>query len=137
NKAVARRTVLAAGATASAGTALAALAVGSPAAAATGEAPSGHGKGKGKGRIGLNFTPVEPNVRDNVTVPIGYDYDVIISWGDRLFPDAPEFDVYHQTPEAQARQFGYNCDFIGAFPHPTKRDRLILTVNHEYTNEEL
>jgi uncharacterized protein len=133
-KAIARRTVLAAGATATAGAALAPLLGSSPAAAATGQAAVARPR---RAAIGLTFTPVEPNNRDNVTVPVGYDYDVIASWGDRLLPDAPEFDVYHQTPKAQAKQFGYNCDYIGAFAHPDKADRAILAVNHEYTNEEL
>jgi uncharacterized protein len=133
-KAIARRTVLAAGATATAGAALAPLLGLSPAAAATGQAAGARPR---RATLGLTFTPVEPNNRDNVTVPVGYDYDVIASWGDRLLPDAPEFDVYHQTPRAQAKQFGYNCDYVGAFAHPDKADRAILTVNHEYTNEEL
>jgi secreted PhoX family phosphatase len=119
-KAVGRRTVLTTGATASVGAALAPLLHPSPAAA-----------------IGLSFTPVEPNRRDNVTVPIGYDYDVIARWGDRVLPDAPEFDVYRQSPQAQAGQFGYNCDYVGLFPVPGKPRRGILTVNHEYTDEVL
>src|SRR5262245_20530980 len=121
-KAVARRTILAAGATASAGAALAPLAGSSPAAAATGQ---------------LSFTPVAPNNRDNVTVPPGYDYDVVAKWGDRILPDAPEFDVFRQTPQAQAKQFGYNCDYVGFLPIQGKKDRAILCVNHEYTDEVL
>jgi secreted PhoX family phosphatase len=119
-KAVARRTILAAGATASAGAALAPLLHPAPAAA-----------------IGLTFTPVEPNKRDNVTVPPGHDYDVVARWGDRVLPDAPEFNAFRQTPQAQAKQFGYNCDYVGFLPIPGKKDRALLCVNHEYTDEVL
>jgi uncharacterized protein len=120
-KAVARRTILAAGATASAGAALAPLLHPAPAAAA----------------IGLTFTPVEPNKRDNVTVPPGHDYDVVARWGDRVLPDAPEFNAFRQTPQAQAKQFGYNCDYVGFLRIQGKEDRAILCVNHEYTDEVL
>src|SRR5690606_7079443 len=84
----------------------------------------------------LAFRPVEPNVRDNVTVPAGYDYDLIIRWGDRVVAGAPPFDVYKQTGEAQSKQFGYNCDYIGVVPYHGDRDRAVLAVNHEYTNPE-
>jgi secreted PhoX family phosphatase len=79
---------------------------------------------------------VAPNKRDNVTVPIGYDYDVVVKWGDRVLPGAPRFDAYNQTPKAQAQQFGYNCDYV-AMLRTGKRGRAVLVVNNEYTNEEL
>jgi uncharacterized protein len=132
-KAVARRTLLAAGGAASAGTALAPLLHASAAATATGLAPAAGPRGV----AALTFTPVEPNNRDNVTVPVGYDYDVVAGWGDRVLPDAPEFNVYRQSPQAQAGQFGYNCDYVGILPIPGKPNRAILAVNNEYTDEVL
>ena len=80
-------------------------------------------------------SPVAPNNRDSVTVPKGFGHHVIISWGDRVVPGAPRFNVHDQTPEAAALQFGYNCDYIGVLP--LSRTRALLVVNHEYTNEEL
>ncbi|GAA3460589.1 PhoX family phosphatase [Saccharothrix longispora] len=84
---------------------------------------------------GLDFRPVEPNTLDAVVVPEGYRQAVVIRWGDPLFPDAPAFDFDHQTAAAQARQFGYNCDFAALLPlDPTGRVNLLVT-NHEYTGE--
>lgn len=81
------------------------------------------------------FKSVQPNNLDAVTVPEGYDHHVIVRWGDPVLPDAPEFDFDDQTAEAQAKQFGYNCDYVGFLP--LDDDSGLLWVNHEYTNEEL
>ena len=67
----------------------------------------------------------------------GYDADVLLRWGDPVFPDSPEFDPLNQTPEAQARQFGYNNDFVGYIPIDGSSEHGLLVVNHEYTNEHL
>ncbi|ONI82727.1 phosphatase [Saccharothrix sp. ALI-22-I] len=84
---------------------------------------------------GLDFQPVAPNTLDAVVIPEGYRQEVVIRWGDPLFPDAPEFDFDRQTAAAQARQFGYNCDFAALLPlDPTGRTNLLVT-NHEYTSE--
>jgi len=84
------------------------------------------------------FTPVEPNNFDDVTVPSGFRADVLISWGDRVVPGAPAFDVDNQTPEAAQKQFGYNNDYVGVLPHPTGNTaQAVLVTNHEYTDENL
>ena len=83
----------------------------------------------------LDFDPVEPNKRDSVTVPQGFGHHVVISWGDRVLPGAPRFDLRRQTPAAAATQFGYNCDYVGVLP--LSRTKALMVVNHEYTNEEL
>ncbi|WP_017581166.1 PhoX family protein [Nocardiopsis valliformis] len=81
----------------------------------------------------LTFQNVLPNNDDALTVPKHYEQHVIIRWGDPVLPGAPEFDVNAQTAEAQAQQFGYNCDYV-AF-HQLDDDHGLLWVNHEYTNE--
>ncbi|QRN79866.1 MAG: PhoX family phosphatase, partial [Nocardiopsis sp. BM-2018] len=81
------------------------------------------------------FKSVQPNTLDQVSVPGGYDHHVIIRWGDPVLPGAPEFDFENQTGEAQAQQFGYNCDYVGFFT--LDDDHGLLWVNHEYTNEGL
>ncbi|TCJ13656.1 PhoX family phosphatase [Rubrobacter taiwanensis] len=91
-------------------------------------------------RSGLTFEPVPPNDLDDMIVPSGYDYNVVVRWGDPILPGAPEFDFENQTAEAQSRQFGYNCDYVAFFPlsrRGRESERALLVVNHEYTNSEL
>lgn len=88
----------------------------------------------------FSFKEVEAGVDANHHVAEGYDADVLLRWGDPLFPDAPEFDPTRQTPESQAKQFGYNNDFVGYTPMPGAADPSahgLLFVNHEYTNPHL
>ncbi len=84
---------------------------------------------------GMQFTPVEPNTRDEVVVPEGYEQSVLIAWGDPVIEGAPEFDVNNQTAEAAAQQFGFNNDFAGLFEHPNDPNRLVYVASHEYTTE--
>ncbi|MFI7580616.1 alkaline phosphatase PhoX [Kocuria kalidii] len=92
----------------------------------------------GRGRSGLSFGPIAPvpNTVDDLTVPEGYDWSPIIRWGDPLFADSPEFDPYHQTAEAQAQQFGYNCDYLDVLHDRGGRTGLLVS-NFEYTNEDI
>ena len=86
------------------------------------------------------FTPLKHSTDDKLLVPPGYDYRVVIRWGDPVLADTPAFDPTSQTPAKQARQFGYNADFIGFLPLPAgsqNADRGLLVVNHEYVNPEL
>ncbi|WP_336744064.1 PhoX family phosphatase [Aureimonas altamirensis] len=85
----------------------------------------------------FDFAEVVAGVDADHHVAEGYDADVLLRWGDRLFADAPEFDPTAQSPEAQARQFGYNNDYVGFIPLDGADDRGLLVVNHEYTNEHL
>ncbi|MGH2554703.1 MAG: PhoX family protein, partial [Actinomycetota bacterium] len=125
NEAISRRTLLKAGAA----TALV-LYVGTSASPAEAQ--------QSAGRDGLTFEPVPPNSLDDVVVPRGYRYDVVVRWGDPILPGAPEFDFDNQTGEAQAQQFGYNNDYVAFFPLRGRSSRRgLLVVNHEYTNSEL
>jgi uncharacterized protein len=86
------------------------------------------------------FTSLTHSMEDKLLVPSGYEYQVLIRWGDPVIPDTPRFDPQAQTPAKQARQFGYNADFIGFLPLPYgthNSDHGLLVVNHEYTNPEL
>lgn len=87
------------------------------------------------GQAAFEFDEITHGVDETHHVAPGYDADILLRWGDPLFPDSPNFDPRAQTADAQHRQFGYNCDFVGIVP--LSDTRAVLCVNHEYTNEEL
>ena len=84
----------------------------------------------------LTFDPIAPTNADAVVVPDGYADELLIRWGDPLVDGAPGWDPYDQTAAAQARQFGYNNDFVAYWPLAGSREGLVW-VNHEYTNPEI
>ncbi|MET9987483.1 PhoX family protein [Streptomyces rochei] len=86
---------------------------------------------------GLDFEPVAPNTADAVTIPASYAQQIVIRWGDPVLAGAPRFDARKQSARAQARQFGYNADYMALLDLPRRRDHQLLVVNHEYTNEEI
>lgn len=61
------------------------------------------------------------NVVDDVVVPPEYERYVIVSWGDRVFPNQEEY-------------FGYNNDYTGFVPIGRTPDEGYLWVNHEYVS---
>ncbi|PBB91038.1 dTDP-glucose 4,6-dehydratase [Mesorhizobium sp. WSM3864] len=85
----------------------------------------------------FKFDELEAGIDDKHHVAPGYDADVLLRWGDPLFTDSPEFDPAKQSAEAQARQFGYNNDYIGYIPIEGSAEHGLLVVNHEYTNPHL
>ncbi|PYE81347.1 hypothetical protein DFP88_10625 [Pseudoroseicyclus aestuarii] len=85
----------------------------------------------------FSFPEVTAGVDADHHVAEGYDADVLLRWGDPLFPDAPAFDPDNQSEQSQERQFGYNNDFVGYIPIDGSSEHGILVVNHEYTNEHL
>ena len=88
----------------------------------------------------FNFSEISHGVDETHHVAPGYNAEVLIRWGDPVLADAPEFDPMNQTADAQAKQFGYNNDYVGYIGLPFGSDnaeRGLLCVNHEYTNEEV
>lgn len=88
----------------------------------------------------LRFREIKHGLDGTHHVPRGYSAQIVVRWGDKLAADAPAFDVTKQTAAAQAKQFGYNNDFLAFMPLPrgsNASDRGLLFSNHEYTNGEL
>jgi hypothetical protein len=95
----------------------------------------------GGSECALGFTPISLTKADDVVLPSGYEYQVLLRWGDPVLPAAMEHDFASQTRARQEGQFGYNCDFNGYFPLPhfgvPNSNHGVLAVNHEYTDPQL
>lgn len=83
----------------------------------------------------LNFEAITTSTSDSIILPKGYSSSTLMSWGDPIFANAPQFNPNgKQDSKAQALQFGDNTDGMSVFP--LSNDRAILAVNNEYTNYE-
>jgi hypothetical protein len=92
------------------------------------------------GPSSFTFTEIPHQLSERDAVAPGYEIQTLIRWGDPIFAGAPAYNPGNVTAEAQARQFGYNCDYIDFFPLPqgsNSSDHGLLAVNHEYTNTNL
>ncbi|HEV7501737.1 MAG TPA: alkaline phosphatase PhoX, partial [Vicinamibacteria bacterium] len=65
------------------------------------------------------FEPIAATDADDLVLPEGFVYDVVIKWGD--------------TFTKSGDRFGFNNDFIGVFPVDSADDAL-LWINHEYVS---
>jgi hypothetical protein len=107
-----------------------------------GRAPGAASRGvyPGPGPTSLGFTPVPSTLDDRHRVAAGYRADVLLRWGDPVLAEAPPFRPLALDAQDQARQFGYNPDFLAFLPLPrgsSGSDHGLLCVNHEYTNSKL
>ena len=94
----------------------------------------------------LSFKPIQGSQADDVLLPPGYRYDLLVRWGESLWTSTPDLDAARLAQgvllepgaaERQQRQFGTNCDAIHFFPLDARGERGILCVNNEYTLDEL
>lgn len=92
----------------------------------------------------LPFSELPQGLDEHLAVAEGYESQVLIRWGDPLFSSTGEFDPLTQTADKQAKQFGFNNDFIGFLPLSTplvdnedQPSHGLLVVNHEYTNPHM
>ena len=85
------------------------------------------------GRLGFESVPANSN--DDITVPNGYSWHIVVKWGDPLWSNAPEFDqATRGTGASQETSFGDNTDGMALFYN---QGRYILAVNNEYTNRSI
>ncbi len=83
------------------------------------------------------FTSIpSSNTNDDITLPAGYAYQVLTTWGDPLFKYSPKFAYGDNTSGAQALQFGENHDGMSYFALPSSKRSALLVLNHEYNNYE-
>jgi len=81
------------------------------------------------------FEQLAPQTDGTVHVPEGYNWDVLVRWGDPLFSDAPAFDPQQGVPtEGSDRVFGENTDGMELF---NVGGRELLVVNSEYVNPKI
>ena len=87
---------------------------------------------------GLTFASIPQSTADDIALPTGYTYDMLIRWGDPVVGAGAPFDSATQTAAEQDRRFGYNADYIGFIANGSDpSERGTLFVNHEYTNPEM
>lgn len=103
-------------------------------------APSGRTQVQGASTLTFQSLGLDTAKTDQIEVAPGYIWDRVISWGDPIVPNAPAFSLFEQSPAAQARQAGYNCDFLWFNPLPAGSNSStegLLWINNEYTDEIL
>lgn len=89
--------------------------------------------GRAANRFG--FDTVATNSLDTVTVPAGYNWHVVASWGDPLWSSGAEFDQASRgTGVSQEMAFGDNNDGMSLF---VDGGRNVLVVNNEYVNRAI
>ena len=83
----------------------------------------------------LAFEQVAANTRDTVTLPPGYSWYQLISWGDPLWSTGAAFDETSRgTAASQALAFGDNIDGMEVFTDGTT---VLLVANNEYVNRSI
>jgi uncharacterized protein len=83
----------------------------------------------------FDFEEIAHGIDETHHVAKGHRADVLLRWGDPIVAGAPEFDPQKQSAAAQARQFGYNNDYVGFAPIDASSG--LLCINHEYTVPEV
>ncbi|MEO9958711.1 MAG: alkaline phosphatase PhoX, partial [Nisaea sp.] len=83
----------------------------------------------------LSFEQVAANTLDTITVPKGYNWNIVTSWGQPLWSRGADFDQSTRgTGETQEMAFGDNNDGMALFVSGGKN---VLAVNNEYTNRSI
>ena len=87
----------------------------------------------------LSFSELSHGLDETLHVAEGYEYQVVVKWGDPIFEHAPPFNAHKQSSNAQLKQFGYNNDFVAYLPisHSQSSENGLLIVNHEFVKSRL
>lgn len=83
----------------------------------------------------MGFTQIGANTSDTVTVPVGYQWRVLASWGDAILSGGNAFDpATRGTASSQGLSIGDNNDGMSFFS--LGADHGVIAVNNEYANYE-
>ena len=83
----------------------------------------------------IGFTPIAANSLDTITVPAGYQWRVLASWGDAILSGGAAFDTTTRgTALSQSLSIGDNNDGMSFFS--LGADHGVIAVNNEYANYE-
>lgn len=64
------------------------------------------------------FTGLKPKISDEFRVAPGFEYKLLMKWGDVL--------------NVNGDQFGFNNDYLAIFPIANRSDEFVMWANHEY-----
>lgn len=100
---------------------------------------AGNGDGDNGGQTGplIGFNAIPTSESDDIVVPPGYSFQVILPWGTPITGSMPEFDLAN-TGEEQGMQMGSHHDGMHFFPMGSGEpfegpsDEGLLVMNHEY-----
>ena len=80
------------------------------------------------------FSPIAAQTDFDVHVPEGYNWKVMVRWGDPLVSAADGYDVAEGGPvEKSDMVFGENTDGMETFSY---QGRQLIAINSEYTNRK-
>ena len=83
----------------------------------------------------FGFNPIPTSTANTITLPEGYEWEVLVKWGQPLWSGTADVDqATGGTAETQARAFGDNTDGMAIF---AKGDKQILAVNNEYIQNKV
>ena len=83
----------------------------------------------------LGFEPVAANGLDTITLPRGYEWQVVARWGDPMWSHSIDFDqATRGSGASQELAFGDNVDGMALFEHG---GRNVLVVNNEDVNLDI
>jgi len=84
----------------------------------------------------IGFTPIDASTADGITLPDGYESQVVVRWGDPLWSKGVPFDQKTRgSGDSQELAYGDNND--GMTFYPLAEDRGVMAVNNEYVNRDI